>query len=453
MLFRSAGVKVTSPTPSGADMALQASRVTKRHEIAVAFGIPPSLFDVKSSYSYGKDSDYRALLVNTCLPTSAKLAAVITTLSQRLAGQPLSAAFCFDENPVMQEVRNDRIASAQALWNMGVPLSVASDYLEMDLPRVAGDDVGYLPFSVTPVSSGLSPENDPSFAEVTGTPSEPVQDMVRALRCAQPSRQIHTVHECGIEPRADLTPNELSIWRKQMLARRKTERAYSSKFSRALMEARAEVLSKLSGGKRDPGASFMFDLAKFADNLFRGMRGVTLDALQTSGQLLFDEIANDDPWKMPPQKALDFVAQRENKLSGVGQDIFDRIRKRIGDGLSAGKSTDDIAKDIRAEFNAIDKERGKVIAITETGAAYNFARHEAMVTSNITRKRWLSSGNPNMRPAHAEANGQEVNIQEPFTVDGEQLAYPGDPSGSPENVINCRCISIAVEAADYEARP
>jgi hypothetical protein len=30
-------------------------------------------------------------------------------------------------------------------------------------------------------------------------------------------------------------------------------------------------------------------------------------------------------------------------------------------------------------------------------------------------------------------------MDEPFEVDGELLDYPGDPTGSAANVINCRC--------------
>lgn len=44
-----------------------------------------------------------------------------------------------------------------------------------------------------------------------------------------------------------------------------------------------------------------------------------------------------------------------------------------------------------------------------------------------------------VRPAHLVADGQEVPEGEPFIVDGELLMFPGDPKGSPENVINCRC--------------
>ena len=42
-------------------------------------------------------------------------------------------------------------------------------------------------------------------------------------------------------------------------------------------------------------------------------------------------------------------------------------------------------------------------------------------------------------PGHADADGQTVPIGQAFDVDGEQLVYPGDPGGSPENTVQCRC--------------
>lgn len=43
------------------------------------------------------------------------------------------------------------------------------------------------------------------------------------------------------------------------------------------------------------------------------------------------------------------------------------------------------------------------------------------------------------RDTHAAIDGQMVKDGEPFYVDGEELMYPGDPSGSPENTYNCHC--------------
>ncbi|WP_428950961.1 phage minor head protein [Streptomyces sp. cg35] len=44
------------------------------------------------------------------------------------------------------------------------------------------------------------------------------------------------------------------------------------------------------------------------------------------------------------------------------------------------------------------------------------------------------------RDAHQQANGQTVPIDQPFTVGGERLMFPGDPtSASPAQTWNCRC--------------
>ncbi len=46
------------------------------------------------------------------------------------------------------------------------------------------------------------------------------------------------------------------------------------------------------------------------------------------------------------------------------------------------------------------------------------------------------------------ANGQIRNVNEDFDVAGEQLAYPRDPKGSPENTINCHCVMKPFFEAD-----
>lgn len=43
------------------------------------------------------------------------------------------------------------------------------------------------------------------------------------------------------------------------------------------------------------------------------------------------------------------------------------------------------------------------------------------------------------RIAHAAAAGQMANQDGVFDIGGEELAFPGDPSGSAGNTINCRC--------------
>ena len=64
-------------------------------------------------------------------------------------------------------------------------------------------------------------------------------------------------------------------------------------------------------------------------------------------------------------------------------------------------------------------------------------------------KEWVSQGDSRVRPAHIDADGIQVGVDEPFRVGGEHLMYPGDRSlgASLGNVIGCRCSA----AHDVEA--
>ena len=54
-------------------------------------------------------------------------------------------------------------------------------------------------------------------------------------------------------------------------------------------------------------------------------------------------------------------------------------------------------------------------------------------------KEWASAEDSRTRPSHAEADGDEVPLDEPFVVGDARLMVPGDPSGPAKEIINCRC--------------
>jgi hypothetical protein len=233
------------------------------------------------------------------------------------------------------------------------------------------------------------------------------------------------------------------------------------------MAARREVLAKLDSfalqtGERHPesyavsrgiASDFLFSLADFSADFSQAMRVVGLDAISTAGSQLWKEAGKTDPWKNPPQATLEFLVDRENKLSGVPQAVFERIKDQLAEGFENGESISKISTRIRSEFNAIDSDRGRVIAQTETGAAYGFGRHEAIKAAGFTHKKWLTSGNDNVRKAHRVMNLRVViPIGEPFIVTnpktGEQdaIMHPGDSDGAPWNVINCHCTELPATA-------
>lgn len=60
-------------------------------------------------------------------------------------------------------------------------------------------------------------------------------------------------------------------------------------------------------------------------------------------------------------------------------------------------------------------------------------------------KQWDTVGDSRVRDHHLVVDGQQVDANKPFTVNRESLMYPGDTSlgASANNVINCRCSSVA----------
>jgi hypothetical protein len=87
-----------------------------------------------------------------------------------------------------------------------------------------------------------------------------------------------------------------------------------------------------------------------------------------------------------------------------------------------------------------DFNRAQTIARTTTSAVRNYVqRNTYSLDDTVIGYTWSAAGDRETRDAHARADGQFRYKGMKFNVDGEALEYPGDPSGRPGNIINCRC--------------
>ena len=439
------------------DPSFVAQRIEHRHEIYNGFGVPMSMADIKASYSIGSASDMFQLLINTCIPTGGKFCGSLERLIYKLTGKRVEAGLNWNEHPCMQEVRKERLDSVAKLAAQGMPMEAINEYLALGLVKYPGWDVGYMPINVQPVlneAGEVNPAPTPGdFAEGSededdepGNPPEPdgdeaVKAMLDALR--QPHGGC-----CR-------SPKNKQLWEAHMRLRSGAVKLYQGKASKLFLQYRATALKRLEStySKSIQTRSLidvLFDAAGFGRDLKKSLDPVQRTVMQKAGDELMEEIGSDDPWKLPPAKAVTFIGQRDKLLGKVGETAQSQLNTSITDGVNKGETVDQLAGRVRAVFNNLQNYEAKRIAMTETSAAYGFARHEAMTDAGIEYKGWLTSHGPTVRDAHEAAEEEygdpedAIPISEPFIVDGEKIMYPGDQSGSAGNVINCHCIQIAV---------
>lgn len=139
------------------------------------------------------------------------------------------------------------------------------------------------------------------------------------------------------------------------------------------------------------------------------------------------------------------------KAQMIAATDLDDVRDAIHAGIDGGEGTADIARRIR-KGSAITAARAATVARTETNAAATFGYAEAARDAEQELgvrllKVWLPTNDDRTRDDHRTmADHPPIPLNERFTVGGALMDRPGDPSGPPEQVINCRC-ALAVEEA------
>ncbi len=133
------------------------------------------------------------------------------------------------------------------------------------------------------------------------------------------------------------------------------------------------------------------------------------------------------------------------KIVSIETSMLNRVNQIVRMGVAEGQSIPEISKRITRASNKATRASAAVIARTEVHGAMNYASTKTLMDVGAPDlvSEWVAVEDERTREDHRQADGQQVSIGEPFDVGGERLMYPGDPSGSAGNVINCRCVRIA----------
>jgi len=148
-----------------------------------------------------------------------------------------------------------------------------------------------------------------------------------------------------------------------------------------------------------------------------------------------------------------YIRSRNPFFTGMSEKLSSEIQNIIFTGRLDDLTLDQISKQITKKGYKISRRRANLIARTETHNAASYANNEyhKKVQQDLgtsMKKQWVATNDGRTRSAHSSANGQQVDMDEDFTIGGVPMEYAGDPKGGARNVVNCRCIIIYVEAED-----
>ena len=127
-------------------------------------------------------------------------------------------------------------------------------------------------------------------------------------------------------------------------------------------------------------------------------------------------------------------------VDNVNQDTEIRFRRAITQTLASGSGVNKMAGELKKSLN-IGFNNALRIARTSTTsimgeAAFNAQARLDQKLGGLLEKEWIATLDKSTRDSHANLDGERVPIDKPFS---NGLMFVGDPTGPPEEIINCRC--------------
>jgi hypothetical protein len=133
-----------------------------------------------------------------------------------------------------------------------------------------------------------------------------------------------------------------------------------------------------------------------------------------------------------------------NAIVGRANSIGEALGGRVNNAALTPDPLAAIADALGAAPQIIESQLGlaanTVATMTSDELAQWVVSQDAPTYLSAT-KTWNTVGDDKVRPDHEDAEGQEVAINEMFSVGGEDMVGPGDPDASDGNVVNCRCVA------------
>lgn len=438
------GLKYKEAGLSQKDMDFLEGRKYNREEVMAVYKVPKSELGLyeQINFATAKTMD-KVFWTKTLLPKMLLFENIVwSQFLSKLAGTEIWAEFDRTAIDALKEDLATLLETSQKFWGMGVPFNTINETLGLGFPKIEGGDTGYLPFNMVPVGAA-TPPTPPATA-----PAPP-----------EKAALLPPFKAASLQLPAPAKRDAKSYWQHYNKLRTALEEKFQSKIKRYFFEQRKlqlQLLADKLGGKAlfnqvnttkkiDPD-DLLFDLDEANSKLNKVAWSLYLNIGQEAGQALYAELGVDpSDFVIQDSAALEVLKTKLIKVVEINDLTREMLRKTLVEGLANTESVSELQQRVRDTFN-FTEARSLTIARTETGQSMGAARDAAMDQLKVEKIEWGTAEDGEVRETHTlNASLGPIKRGELFP---NGCAYPCDPAGAAEEVINCRCVGIPVLEKD-----
>ena len=385
-----------------------------KNDVCSALGIPISQMNDITSNSASeakKREDKRELYYETIYPLAKEFASFITIFLIPLIGKG-GGEWVFDFATKSAMIADKKLQAEIDQININARIYPPKHAIVRDgLEGYNGDDVIYAPFNLAPIGElqtekTLKQSNNLRGIEIKRLEKSVLDQRWKAYYAKEHSQELKTIKTLG---------------------------KYFDKMEKA-------VLEKVKSKKYIPD--------EFKDLFKKMLKPLMTSYAQQAGDDIVEEygLGYDFIVGRDLQEFIDknLVISAKSVMKTCEDSIKLAIANSIEEGVGVEEQARRIQEAVKDKFKQFKKSNARRIARTEVNRVNNHTGLEAAGEGGMTENYWLSARLDTSRDTHiaAESDNGWIKINEKFIVGGEEMEYPGDPSASPDNIINCVCSVI-----------
>ena len=455
MMVLDGGLEYNATVPTHKDMSFGDLRSLDKERILQIYGMKKAIISVTDDLNYATSREQRkSWWQDTNLPLMRLVLSALNFTFFEIRQDTRRLVFDEDSIEALQEDFNDRVDTGVKLFDMGFTANEINQKLELGFEQTDWRDIPYVKTAVTPADPEEEEPEEPPEPEEPEIPEEP-EEPEEPLEPEEEEATVVTKDKYDI------------VWRKVIKSTEKLEKDFEGKIKKAFFKMRQAILAWLNGQGKSKADDIPFQLnrpirdisnitakpmkklKKEADILYELLMIAGIETLL----LDFSHAPDVDILALPATR--EWLADKVIQLTGpdgIKRTIDKQLNRTIMQGIENEETIDQIADRVRGKFNSA-ANRAKTIARTESFSSINYGRNKLIEESDYKKKIWITALDEKVRDSHSMMHGTviEANGKAKWNVGGSELAFPGDPSGPPEEIINCRCIEI-VDLKSLESR-